>query len=146
MNLPNFSAKKKGEGIMNQTLRDLTAARDLLVKDGWCRHYLYEFETGRHCAVGAIVEVTGVPIADAFFDRDAAFVSPRVNAALVALHEHLPAEDRSWSPPFYSENVVWDQIANYNNGTFEGSVLDLFNNTIAALTEVRVPDKEEELV
>jgi hypothetical protein len=146
MNLPNFSAKKKGEGIMNQTLRDLTAARDLLVKDGWCQQWLYDRSTGQHCAVGAVLRVTGMasPWRRWHFDRDAAYLDARVNAALDALYEHLPASAKRcewWHG--VSVHVKWGQIAKYNNGNFEGTILDLFNNTIAALTEVAAPEGEE---
>lgn len=137
---------------MSQVRDDLIAARDLLVRDGWTTDFLVTSD-GRHCAVGAVLAVVNgtwsrpteyavgyMNIIDMALIREELLangkgyvtikrVTPRVQAALDVLAAQIP-EHRGKS------KNSWNAVATYNNASFEETVLDMFNNAIASLTEV----------
>lgn len=86
----------------DQSTLALTDARALLVEKGWCRGVLTD-DAGRHCLIGAILDVTGISIVDLVMMG----VNDMLTRTITRIAAVLPVHDRR---PHY-----WGDLARFNN-------------------------------
>lgn len=124
---------------MNEVLQDTIAARDLLASGGWVAGLLRDRETGAHCATGAILDTvmadgvlhTGNPATG--FNCFTDLRMSRVYAVVDELAKSIP--DDGWDALWFSWDN-WSRVVAYNNNEGEQVVMDMFNATIARLTQI----------
>lgn len=104
---------------LDETTKDLIAARDLLVRRGWCA-YVLDDSAGRHCALGAIYAISA--------GYNTAISAGYNTAAVVRLAHAIPG---MIAP--VSADYAYRAVPQFNNSQTDVQViLDWFDRAIAA--------------
>lgn len=97
----------------------------------WCRAELRN-EIGRHCAVGAVIDVTPGTERHYFAcDYRPSEMPPEFRAAINALNDALPDGFR-WVGDPDRDGGKWNAVANFNNSHDANAVVGLFCRAIEA--------------
>jgi hypothetical protein len=73
----------------SQVAADLRAAAEVLRRDGWTQGDYYDFETGCHCVLGALIAAAGGPKATHPMDLAPPATRSRFDPAVKAVIDHL---------------------------------------------------------
>ena len=119
----------------------LQAARDRLVRDGWTKRTLADWE-GKHCAVGAVMDVTLLSEKDEYvkFDRDIHALTAEEYVAISFLASLVPPVLDPYGaynphPPLdYQRDVL--KVTTFNDSSVSfNRVLAWFDDAILAAKE-----------
>jgi hypothetical protein len=123
---------------MSQVLQDTIAARDLLATGGWLPGLLRDRETGQHCAAGAVLDTV---MADGVWHSGKpatgfnCFTDLRMDRVLAVVDELAKSIPGDWDGGWFCFDS-WSRVVTYNNTQGEQVVMDMFNATIARLTQI----------